>query len=127
MMNTIIRPDKLLEVTVKDGKNAYEWAKNADKADMVKHIKLYFAKSAKNQQTGKLYIEDVMIYALLKSATDTVLSETEIGSVENQLECYFVIILGNKRYCRLVNSKWYQDTLKENKNFLAKRNYFLNK
>ena len=126
-MNTIIRPDKLLEVTVKDGKNAYEWAKNADKADMVKHIKLYFAKSAKSQQTGKLYIEDVMIYALLKSATDTVLSETEIGSVENQLECYFAIILGNTRYCRLVNSSWYQDKLKENENFLAKQNYFLNK
>lgn len=126
-MNTVIRPDKLLEVTVKDGKNAYEWAKNADKADMVKHIKLYFAKSAKSQQTGKLYIEDVMIYALLKSATDTALSETEIGSVENQLECYFAIILGNTRYCRLVDGKWYQDTLKENENFLAKQNYFLNK
>ena len=126
-MNTVIKPDKLLEVTVKDGKNAYEWAKNADKADIVKRIKLYFAKPAKSQQIGKLYIEDVMIYALLKSATDTALSETEIGSVENQLECYFAIILGNTRYCRLVNSKWYQDALKENTQFLAKQNYFLNK
>ena len=126
-MNTVIRPDKLLEVTVKDGKNAYEWAKNADKADIVKRIKLYFAKSAKSQQTGKLYIEDVMIYALLKSATDTVLSDDEIGSVENQLECYFAIILGSTRYSRLVNSKWYQDKLKENEKFLAKQNYFLTK
>lgn len=126
-MNTIIRPDELLEVTVKDGKNTYEWAKNADEADMVKHIKLYFAKSAKSQQIGKLYIEDVMIYALLKSATDTALSETEIGCIENQLECYFAIILGSTRYCRLVDSRWYQDALKESKNFLAKQNYFLNK
>ena len=126
-MNTVIKPGKLLEVTVKDGKNAYEWAKNADKADIVKRIKSYFAKSAKSQQTGKLYIEDVMIYALLKSATDTALSDTEIGSVENQLECYFAIILGGARYCRLVNSKWYQDTLKENEIFLAKQNYFLTK
>ena len=126
-MNTVIKPDKLLEVTVKDGRNAYEWAKNAAKADMVKHIKLYFAKSAKSQQTGKLYIEDVMIYALLKSATDTALSDDEIGSVENQLECYFDIILGGTRYCRLVNSKWYQNALKENEIFLAKQNYFLNK
>lgn len=126
-MNTVIKPDKLLEVTVKDGKNACEWAKNADKADMVKRIKLYFAKSAKSQQTGKLYIEDVMIYALLKSATDTALSDTELGCIENQLECYWAIILGNTRYCRLVNSKWYQSALKENENFLAKQNYFLSK
>lgn len=127
MMNTIIRPDKLLEVTVKDGKNAYEWAKNADKADIVKRIKLYFAKSAKSQQIGKLYIEDVMIYALLKSATDTALSDDEIGCIENQLECYWAIILGSKRYSRLVDSKWYQDALKENEFFLAKHNYFLSK
>lgn len=126
-MNNIVKPDKLLEVTVKDGKNAYEWAKNADKASMIKHIKLYFAKSEKSQQTGKLYIEDVMIYALLKSATDTALSDTELGCIENQLECYWAIILGNTRYCRLVNSKWYQDKLKENENFLEKQNYFLNK
>lgn len=126
-MNTVIRPDKLLEVTVKDGKNACEWAKNADKSDMVKWIKLYFAKSAKSQQTGKLYIEDIIIYALLKSATDTALSDDEIGCIENQLECYFAIILGNKRFCRLVNSKWYQDTLKENEKFLTEQNYFLNR
>ena len=88
---------------------------------------MYFAKPAKSQQIGKLYIEDVMIYALLKSATNTALSETEIGSVENQLECYFAIILGNTRYCRLVDSKWYQDALKENTQFLAKQNFFLNK
>lgn len=126
-MNTIIRPDKLLEVTVKDGKNAYEWAKNADKASMVKRIKLYFAKSVKSQQTGKLCIEDVMIYALLKSATNTALSETEIGSVENQLECYWAIVLGSTRYSRLVDGKWYQNALKENEKFLAEQNYFLTK